>query len=80
MIVVLICIVLLALLVAVIISMFDVVITLTFTVEEVGLSVDIVAAVTALVVKVLSLPGGVVIITTPASPLPIELVATTENV
>ena len=25
-------------------------------------------------------PGGVVIITTPASPLPIELVATTENV
>ena len=44
------------------------------------LVVMVVEVVEVAVVVVIILPSGVVIITTPASPLPIELVATTENV
>ena len=70
-----------SLLVILVTLMLDVVIILTLDTVEVGLVLGIEKVMSALDIDVVSLtPGGVVIITTPVSPLPIELVATTENV
>ena len=61
--------------------MLDVGIILTLNAVEVGISLDTVVVMTILEIEVVMITlGGVVIITSPASPLPIELVATTENV